>query len=141
MNGFSSRTIPAGIASPASEDRLGIAGHVHHTRLWPYREDALGDLLAQHVGHDHVGDEQVDRPVVVARERDRLVPVCRAQDAVAMALQDPARHLADAVLVLDQEHDLPAPSSLLGHGAGAALAGSKVAGSMMLHVVPTPASE
>src|SRR5205085_12307843 len=47
-----------------AEHRLRVAGHVEHTDRRALGHDPLGDLLPEHLGHDDVGQQQIDRAVV-----------------------------------------------------------------------------
>jgi hypothetical protein len=58
--------------------------------------DLGGDLGAEHVGHDDVGQEQGDPLGGVGREEDRVRGVGRLVDAVVVAGEDPVGQLAKA---------------------------------------------
>src|SRR5438270_3877468 len=43
---------------------LGISGDVEHLHAWALAGDLLYEVASADAGHDHVGDEQLDGPVV-----------------------------------------------------------------------------
>ena len=64
----------------------------------------LGELERVHLGHDDVGDEQVDLRAGIPCERDRLARRRRLEHAVARALERELDDVAHDVLVIDNEH-------------------------------------
>ena len=87
---------------------------------------ALGDVGAEHLRHDHVGQQQVDAMGRVGGVLDRGRAGAGLVDAVAVTGQDPVGELAEAFLVLDQEDVLAVPP---------------LAGISTVNVVPSPGSE
>ena len=79
-------------------------------------EDALGDIGAEHLRHDHVGQQQVQAMGRVGRVLDRGGAGTGRVDVVAVAGQDPVPELAEALLVLDQQDGLAVPPLVLGRG-------------------------
>ena len=59
-----------------------------------------------HLGHDDVGQKEVDRSFVQRREFNRLGATGRGDHDVAVASQNSASHLAQALLVVDHEDRL-----------------------------------
>lgn len=128
----------------AVEDGLSVAGHVEDREARAVLADLRGDLGAGHVGHDDVGQEQVDPLGRVAREEHRVRGVGRLVDAVVVAGEDPVGQFAEALLVLHEEDRLTvAPESLaVWRGDGYdRRSGAGAAGSRALIVVPRPGSE
>ena len=72
------------------------------------RGEALGDLLAEHLGHHDVGQQHVDLAGVLVGQLQRLGPAGRDQHLVAVLGEDPPRHLEQRRLVLDDEDRLAA---------------------------------
>src|SRR5690349_19149082 len=90
--------------SLCAEQPLGVAGHVENGDVWVEFADVLGDLLALHSGHDHVGEEHGDAVLAGGGGLDGLAAVCCGDDLVAVAGQDAAGYFAHGWLVFDQEH-------------------------------------
>jgi hypothetical protein len=42
------------------QDRLGVSGHVQDGQGWADGVHPPGHLVAEHLGHDHIGEQQVD---------------------------------------------------------------------------------
>ncbi len=97
----------AGVEQPAVDHRVArVARHVEDGRLRAQRAQPVGDLAAAQPRHDHVGDEEVDRPVVVVAEHERLLGRPAHQHRVAALAQQLGDEDAHAVLVLDHEDGL-----------------------------------
>src|SRR5689334_16677023 len=86
------------------EDRFGVAGHVEHGNAGPPLLDVGGDFVAHHLGHDHVGEEQVDRAGMGLREVDRFGAAGGGQHVVAGAGQHAGGDLAQVVFVFGHEN-------------------------------------
>jgi hypothetical protein len=104
------------VGAMAGKDRLSVARHVQHGQAGPVLKDALGDIGAEHLRHDHVGQQQVHAMGRVGRVLDRGRAGTGLVDVVAVAGQDPVPELAEALLVLDQQDDLALPALVLGRG-------------------------
>ena len=98
------------------QDGLGVAGHVEHLDVRAELADPLGDFLAEHLGHDDVGDEQVDLAVVAGGEGEGLGTVRGGDHVVAVAGEDPFGDLAERLLVLDDEDGLALGAAFVGRG-------------------------
>ena len=75
VNGLSMMSRPP--RSSIARYGLRVAGHEQHADAGAQRRHAFGDLLAQHLRHDHVGQQHVDRARVAfgdarARAEPRL---------------------------------------------------------------------
>jgi hypothetical protein len=104
------------VRAMTGEDRLGVARHVQHGQAGTVLKDVLGDIGAEHLRHDHVGQQQVHAMGRVGRVLDRGRAATGLVDVVAVAGQDPVPELAEALLVLDQQDDLAVPVLVLGRG-------------------------
>src|ERR1700729_3344891 len=98
------------------QDRASVAGHVEDLDLRLDRLYPVGYLLAEHVRHDDVGDEQVDLSVVVPGDVECLGAVGGGDHPVTVAREDPLRHLTEGFLVLDDQDGLSGGSPLVRHG-------------------------
>jgi len=90
------------VRAMAGQNRLGVARHVQHGQAGAVLLHALGNIGAEHLRHDHVGQQQVDAVARVGGVLDRSGAGAGLVDAVAVTGQDPVRELAEAFLVLDQ---------------------------------------
>src|SRR5581483_6335211 len=104
-----------------AEDGLRVAGHEDDAHPGPQLSDLFCDLAPEHLWHDDVGEDEVDRAVVTRDGVDRLLPARRRDHRVAAAREQAARHLAQGLLVLDDEHRLAArrPAPIRGTTGGA----------------------
>src|ERR687892_1742453 len=89
---------------------LRVARHVDDLDAGSRRGEALHQLEAAHLRHDHVGDDEVDGAVVVSCDRERLATGPGGQDGVAPAAQVPTDQVAHDLLVLDDQHGLGSPA-------------------------------
>ena len=106
--------------------------------------DALGDLLAEHLRHHDVGQQQVDRAVVLGGELERLGAAAGGQHRVAVVVEDPARDLEHRRLVLDDEDRLAAAARRGSRRSSPAASGTARVGrraAARVNVVPRPGSE
>src|SRR6266702_3471374 len=90
------------------QNRLGVAGHVQDRQARAGGADPRGDLVAEHARHDHVGEQQVDGLGGVGGLADGVGAGGGGADLVAVAGQDAAGQLPQALLVFDQEDSLAA---------------------------------
>jgi hypothetical protein len=118
------------------QDRLGVSGHEKGGNARADDIDSLGDLVAHHLGHDHVGEEEVDHLGGIAGQPHGFAAAGDRADLITVTHEDAAGQLAQALLVLDQEDRLAVAPVITG-----AEASSSVAGSSTLMVVPIPTSE
>src|SRR6476469_10446825 len=102
---------------PGREDAVGVDGlaavarHEHHPDPGPKAPQAPRELAAVHAGHDHVGQEQIDRALVAFGDPERSGAVLRLAHPIAMSRQDAAHGRPDAGLVLRHEDGLGATRS------------------------------
>ena len=76
---------------------------------------SIGQFAAVHVGHDHVGDEQIDPAGPLLRQTQGFARGARRQDPIAQSLQHHFAQSHDRRLVLHQQHRLaPPPRHLSG---------------------------
>src|SRR5215204_5264976 len=61
-------------------------------------------LRAPHAGHDHIGDHQVNGTTNLLQLSERLPTFTRAQNLVALCLEDPGDHHPYGVLVVHHEN-------------------------------------
>ena len=98
------------------------------------------EVAAGHPRHHDVGDEEVDRPLA-CDDAHGLDAVARLQDRVAGLGEDAARQVAQRVGVLDEQHRLAARRRRpRASSSGSSRAGSSVAGSESVSVVPSPSA-
>ena len=64
--------------------------------------EPVGQLGAQDPGHDHVGQEEIDRAHMTGGPRNGIVGVLRGQDREPGTFEDARREDADQGFVLDQ---------------------------------------
>src|SRR2546428_10676362 len=92
---------------------VGVPGHVQHPRVRTQRRQPVRELAAAHLGHHHVGEQQVDGALVALGQGQRLRAARGHEHAIARQLQHLARQRPDQRLVLRQQDGLAA------HGGGA----------------------
>jgi hypothetical protein len=78
--------------------------------------DLLGHLRAAHLGHDDVGDEQVDLAVVPGSASQRLVAVGGGEDVVSASGEYPLGDVAESFFVLHDQDGLAGGSAFVGNG-------------------------
>src|SRR5437773_11164708 len=61
--------------SLGAEQALGVARPEEHPDAGPVGPALVGELLALHMWHDDVGEQRVDRALVVTQELQRLTAV------------------------------------------------------------------
>ena len=87
---------------------LGVAGHVDDAHVGVDRGDPLRQLEPAQVGHDHVGQHQVNAVLGPVENAERLAPVPRLQHDVALVGENAGGERPDGVFVLDQQDGLAA---------------------------------
>ena len=85
----------------AGDHVVGVAGHEDWLDFEP-----LGQLLAAHAGHHHVGEQEVDLAGVRVPGVERARAVGGLEHVVALAREDAAGEAPDGRLVLDHEDRL-----------------------------------
>ena len=99
----------AGLEHAVMDDRrIGVPGHVEHVRPGPHRRHGVRDFGAAHPRHDDVGEQQVDRVAVPAKQLERRRAVTRLQDGIARRLEDLRHELPHDGFVLDEQDRLVA---------------------------------
>ena len=92
-------------------DRLvGVAGHEQHPCSRTSLDEYLRQLAAANSRHDDVRDEQIDRPIKSAGERESLVPARGFEHLVAKVAQDTSDELSHHLFVFDEKQRLRTPS-------------------------------
>ena len=82
---------------------LGVSGHEEDRDPGAGIAEPPGQFDSVHSGHDDIGNQQVDRSLAALADRERLVPVRRFHDGVAVPLETFDREFPHHFLVLDQE--------------------------------------
>jgi PPOX class probable F420-dependent enzyme len=97
------------VEHPVVHDRVvGVPRHEEHAHLRALDEHLLGEHAAAHLGHDHVGEQEIDLALVIGGEGERLGGPARLEHVVAEPAQEVRGEHAHLLLVLDQEHGLVA---------------------------------
>ena len=116
----------AGEGTVGVQDRLGVPGHVQDGQGRADGADPPGHFVAEHLGHDHVGEQQVDELPGLPGDAGRLRGCRGGADVVPVAGQDAAGQLPQAGFVFDEQDRLAAAAGGRGgrcRGAGRFLAG------------------
>jgi hypothetical protein len=87
----------------ADDSVVGVARKIQHFGRRPLGHDDFGQLAATQVRHDHIGQQQVDRTLVLRAQAQSLLPVAGLQHRIAVRLQGDARQRLDAIFILDQQ--------------------------------------
>ena len=87
-----------------SHDGRVVPRHEEHLDGGEARADAGGELLAVHVRHDDVGQQQVQSAFVTLQERQPRSAVLGGQHGIAVALEDADRHAQHRRGVLHHQH-------------------------------------
>lgn len=103
--GLGQEAVALGHAVP-DDGGPGIARCVDDAQSGDQLKRRAGELAAQQVGQDHVGEQQVDGPVAGPQELERLRSGCGAERLVAGELQQPLDQRAHLHLVLDDQDGL-----------------------------------
>src|SRR5207247_2708550 len=102
----------------AHDHIIGVARQVEHFEAGLQRREALCQLAPPHLGHDHVGHQEVDRPGVLRRQLDAVPPGCGEQQLVAVLLEHATREVAHGGCVFREQNGLGAARGAGGGGAG-----------------------
>ena len=70
------------------KNAIGIARHKKDFHVRPLFQKLLSKLAAIHIGHDDVGEKQMDWGVVILGEADGFQGVRSRQDLIAVAFQE-----------------------------------------------------
>jgi hypothetical protein len=84
---------------------LAVGGHYDHRDIGIELGDGAGQLVALHLRHPHVGDDEIEH--VLADEAQPLVAVGRGDHVIALALEARAQHPLHADVIVDNEHLWP----------------------------------
>ena len=94
-----------------------VPGHVEHLHLRTDRSQALRELGPAHLRHDDVGEQEMDRSLVLLAEKQGFVAVPGLEDVVAVPQEDRAGDDPELLLIFDEEHRLgPADRGHLDRG-------------------------
>src|SRR5215813_3952697 len=83
-----------------------VARHVDYFHIRFYWREPFGELASAHVGHDDVGQHQVNRIGVLLADQQRLSAVASFEDFIALAGQQLGSQIANSLFILDQEDGL-----------------------------------
>jgi hypothetical protein len=72
-----------------SDDVGRVAGHEQALEIRIKRQQVFGQVPAVHLGHDHVGHEQVDLAGMLPRQTDRLTRRGGSHHRVSLAFEHP----------------------------------------------------
>lgn len=92
-----------------AKDRfVGIAGNVEYLHARPRGEEAHGEGVSIHAGHDDVAKKQIDWAMVAGGEEQSFIGCGGLEGPVAAGLEKFASHLAECSIVLDDQDGLRA---------------------------------
>jgi len=81
---------------------VGVARHVEHPRVRSLVEHGVGEKPSADTRHDHVGQQQVDRAVVLLQQGKRRRGIPRGQHRVTVGPQHPLGQGTHRIVVLRQ---------------------------------------
>ena len=87
---------------------LGVSGHEEYRQARAEDPHPCRDLVAHHLRHYHIGEQEVDVLLQVAGLADGVGRGNGRADLVSVAGQDPVSHLPQALFVFDEEDRLAA---------------------------------
>ena len=73
---------------------VGVSGHEQHFGAFAQLAQPLGQIAAAHEGHDHIGQQQVNRPLVLNSDPESFGSMMGCQHAIA----GPFENLVDKIL-------------------------------------------
>src|SRR5882724_10824896 len=111
----------------------GPARHEDRLRVRAHDEEPVRQLLAVDTRHHDVGDEHVDRALVIVRDPERLVAVLGLEHLIARPQQDVPRQGSDLCFVVDHQDGLHLRSHSTSVGR---VFGPRVAASCTNHEAP-----
>jgi hypothetical protein len=85
-----------------SDDVGRVAGHEQALEIRIKRQQVFGQVPAVHLGHDHVGHEQVDLAGMLPRQTDRLTRRGGSHHRVSLAFEHRLGDIQDHGLVFHQ---------------------------------------
>ena len=98
------------VDDPAVDDDVrGIAGHVDYLQALAQRGQPLEHFLAVLIGHDHVGEQQIDAARVAGRELEAALGAVRFDHLVAHPAQQLADRHAHHLIVFQDQNGLALP--------------------------------
>ena len=77
MNGFSTNPVPGGMTPSDGHGPLGVPRHEQHLERRLAGPQPLDQLAPAHLGHDHIGQDQIDRPLASSTMPERVGAVAR----------------------------------------------------------------
>ena len=72
----------------------------------PTLANAAGEVQTVHAWHDDVGEDEIDLVAGGVQHLERSLTVLNPRDDLSQFLQEPARELADRLVVLDKQDAL-----------------------------------
>ena len=81
---------------------LCVPACVKHTDAGPLCRQALRQVMPAQDGHHDIGNQKMNRALVLPCDLERLVAIARIHDRVPMMRQDIARETPDRAVVLGQ---------------------------------------
>ena len=74
--------------NPVAKDGVvGVAAHVEDFHFWKPWAEGIGEFAASEVGHDHVGEEQVDDSLVGFHDAKSVDAVVSEDEGIALVFQ------------------------------------------------------
>lgn len=80
-----------------------ITGHEEGFNPWPLFPDFFTESFAIHIGHDHIGDQEVNDPIVVLNKREGLQRGLSRDNGVPVPLQNFFTQQKDGGFIFNQE--------------------------------------
>ena len=96
-----------------TERRFGVAGHIEHLQPGPRCHQRLHQSGPVHLGHDHIGQHQIETPIRFTGDPEGGDAICRLQHGVAQAFEDAAEHGSHHFAVFNQQDRLGAVPQVL----------------------------
>ncbi len=103
MKGLRRMNMPGFKNAVGDDGAVWIAGHVEDFHVRTESAQFFGESAAAHAGHDHVGQEQIDRCFGFGGDGERGGCVAGFEDGVTLAFQSGAREFAERLLVFDEQ--------------------------------------
>ena len=94
----------------AGDRAVGVAGHVEHAESGTCRLNGLRKLPSVGVGHDDVGQQEIDLSLVTPRDVQRGAAAVGLQHRIALGGKRAMRQAAQLLVILHDEHG-PSPGA------------------------------
>ena len=92
------------------DGRVGVARGVKDPSYVAISPEPVGELPAAHQRHHDIGEQEVDIPLVALfREPDRFAAILCLKNRIPFPAEHPGGHTSNRLLIINQQHDLPAP--------------------------------